>query len=110
MNEPGELFGDIPFWVFLDDLRSKLRAVREDQNALRLSLRRSYEHFQVNEGCIAVAAPGGSRAELLAVVPRGGKCDLYCLAAFLQKQRPWIPPNIIMAPVQRRGRLCGVLA
>jgi two-component system NtrC family sensor kinase len=110
MNEPREPFGDIPFWVFLDDLRSKLRAVREDQNAIRLSLRRSCEHFQVNDGCIAVAAPGGSRAELIAVVPRGATWDLGCLAAFLQKQRPRIPPNIIMAPVQRRGRLWGVMA
>jgi signal transduction histidine kinase len=57
-----------------------------------------------------VATPDGSRAELFAVNPRGGKWDLDCLAAFLQQQRPRIPPNIIMAPIRRRGRLWAVLA
>jgi hypothetical protein len=110
MNEPRDVSNDIAFWVFLDDLKNNLRAVREDQNALRLSLRRSCEHFKVDEGCIAVAAPGGSRAELIAAIPRGGDWDLGCLAAFLQRQRPRIPSNIIMAPIHRRGRLWGVLA
>src|SRR5215831_12628044 len=110
MNELRDVSNDNAFCIFLDELKNNLRAVREDQNALRLSLRRSCEHFKVNDGCIAVAAPGGSRAELIAVIPRGGKWDLGCLAAFLQKQRPRIPPNIIMAPIQRRSRLWGVLA
>ena len=84
--------------------------MREDQNALRLSLRRSCEHFKINEGCIAVATPDGSQAELITVMPRGGKWDLGSLAAFVQKRRPRIPPNVIMAPIQRRGRLWAVLA
>ena len=53
---------------------------------------------------------GRSRVELLTVIPRGGRWDLACLTAFLQEQRPRIPPNVIMAPVQRRGRLWGALA
>jgi signal transduction histidine kinase len=110
MNAPRDISNDIAFWIFLDELKNNLRAVREDQNALRLSLRRSCEHFKVDDGCIAVAAPDRSHVELIAVIPRGGKWDLGCLAAFLQKQRPRIPPNIIMAPIQRRGRLWGVLA
>lgn len=110
MNEPRDLSSDTAFWIFLDELRTNLRAVRDQQNALRLSLRRSCEHFKVNDGCIAVAPPGGSRAELIAVIPRGSKWDLDCLAAFLHKQRPRIDPNVIMAPIQRRGRLWGVLA
>ena len=110
MNEPRDVSSDIAFWTFLDELKNNLSAVREDQNALRLSLRRSCEHFKVDDGCIAVAGPGVSGAELIAVLPRGGKWDLGCLAAFLQKQRPKIPPNIIMAPIQRRSRLWGVLA
>src|SRR5215472_12018932 len=96
MNESHDVSDDFAFWNFLDELKNNLRAVREEQNALRLSLRRACEHFQVDDGCIAVAAPGGLRAELIAVIPRGGKWDLGCLAAFLQKQRPRIPPNVIM--------------
>jgi two-component system, NtrC family, sensor kinase len=110
MNEPRDVSNDTAFWIFLDELKNSLRAVREDQNALRLSLRRSCEHFKVDEGCIAVAKPEGSQAELITVVPRGGKWDLGCLGAFLQKQRPRIPPNVIMAPIQRRSRVWAVLA
>ena len=110
MNDPPNNSSDVAFWLFLDELKNSLRAVREDQNALRLSLRRTCEHFKLDDGCIAVATPGTLRAEVMTVIPRGGKWDLDCLAAFLQKQRPRIPSNIIMAPIQRRGRLWGVLA
>lgn len=110
MNEPNNKSGEIAFWIFLDELKDRLRAVREHQNALRLSLRRTCEHFMADEGCIAVATPDASRVELIAATPRGSKWDLDCLAAFLRKQRPRIPRNIIMAPIQRRGRLWAVLA
>ena len=105
MNEPRDVSNDIAFCIFLDELKKNLRAVRDEQNALRLSLRRSCEHFKVDNGCIAVAASDRSHVDLIAVIPRGGKWDLDCLTAFLLKQRPRIPPNIIMAPIQRRGRL-----
>jgi len=110
MHESRNNCSDVAFWNFLDELKDSLRAVRENQNALRLSLRRTCEHFKVDDGCVALVKPGGSYAELLAVIPRAGKWDLAHLAAFLQKQRPRIPPNIIMAPIQRRGRLWAVLA
>src|SRR4051794_26831802 len=103
MNEPRDLSNDIAFSTFVEELKNNLRAVREDQNALRLSLRRSCEYFKVDEGCIAVAAPDSSHGELITVIPRGGSWDLGCLAEFIQKQRPRIPPNVIMAPIQRRG-------
>ena len=110
MNKPDSTSRNVALSAFLDELKSYLRAVREDQNALRLSLRRTCEHFKVEDGCIAIAAPDGSRAQLISAIPRGGKWDVACLAAFLQRQRPRIPPNIIMAPVHRRGRLWAVLA
>jgi two-component system, NtrC family, sensor kinase len=97
-------------WSFLDELRSDLRAVRDDNRALTLSLRRTCEHFKADDGCIAILTPDGSRADLISVIPRGSSWDLNLLTAFLQKQRPRIPPSIIMAPVQRRDRLWGVLA
>jgi two-component system, NtrC family, sensor kinase len=110
MNEPRNNSSDVAFWIFLDELKNSLRAVREDQNALRLSLRRTCEHFKLDDGCIAIATPAASQAELITVIPRGGKWDLDCLAAFLKKLRPKIPSNIIMAPIHRRGRLWAVLA
>ena len=110
MNEPSVTPRDLDLWIFLDELKSSLRAVREDQNALRLSLRRTCELFKVGDGCIATLTHDGSRAELISVIPRGGQWDLGLLSAFLQKQRADIPPNIIMAPVYRRGRSWAVLA
>ena len=110
MNEPRDPSGDPSFWIFLDDLKTHLKAVREDQNALRLRLRRACEYFKVSVGCIATAAPEDPQAELITVIPRRGQWDLSLLAAFLQKQRPRIPPNMIVAPIQRRGRLWGAMA
>ena len=110
MKEPSVTPRDLELWIFLDELKSSLRAVREDQNALRLSLRRTCELFKVGDGCIATLTHDGSRAELISVIPRGGQWDLDLLSAFLQKQRADIPPNIIMAPVYRRGRSWAVLA
>lgn len=110
MNESRNNSSDLALLAFLDELKSNLRAVREDQHVLKLCLRRTCEHFKVDDGCIAVVAPDGSRAELISVIPRRGKWDLACLAAFIQKQRPRIPPNVVMAPIHRRGRLWAALA
>ena len=110
MNQPRAAFTDISLWAFLDELKSCLRAVSDDQRAITLSLRRTCEHFKAHDGCIAILAPDGSRADLISVIPRGARWDLDLLAAFLQKRRARIPPDIIMAPVNRRGRLWAVLA
>jgi len=110
MDQPRAAYTDISLWAFLDELKSCLRAVSDDQRALTLSLRRTCEHFKVHDGCIAILTPDGSRADLISVIPRGARWDLDLLAAFLQKQRARIPPDIIMAPVNRRGRLWAVLA
>jgi two-component system, NtrC family, sensor kinase len=98
------------FCAFLDQLKSDLRGVRDDQNALRLSLRRTREHFDVEDACIAVATPDGSGVELISVIPREGKWDLACLLDFIQERRPRIPPNVVVGPIHRRGRLWAVLA
>jgi signal transduction histidine kinase len=110
MNEDHKNSRDIALLAFLDQLKNDLRAVREDQNALRLSLRRTCEHFKVDDGCIAVATADGSRAELLWVIPREGKWDVASLTEFIQNRRPRIPRNIVMAPIHRRGRFWAVLA
>ena len=110
MKEPSVTPHDRDLWIFLEELKTCLRAVREEQNALKLSLRRTCDLFKVGDGCIATLTPDGSRAQLMSVIPRGGKWDLSLLSAFLQKLRAKIPPNVITAPVYRRGRLWAVLA
>src|SRR2546425_6191660 len=101
---------DISLWHFLDELKTNLRVIREEKKVLRFSLRLTCEHFKVDEGCFAVLPPDSSQPELMSVIPRGGDWDLNLLAAFIRKQRPTIPRNIIMAPVSRRGRLWAVMA
>jgi len=72
MNEPHMPLSDA-LLGFLDELKSHLRTVREEQKALTLSLRRTCEHFNVDDGCIAILTADGSRADLISVVPRGGR-------------------------------------
>src|SRR4051794_37369537 len=110
MNNSRSDSGDIAVPAFLDQLKNDLRAVREDRNAIRLALRRACEYFGAEDGCVAVGNPDESRVELLSVIPKGGQWDLSCLKDFLNQKRPRIAPNIIMAPVHRRGRLWAVLA
>lgn len=101
---------EVALWSFLDELRTGLRAMRDDQKALRFSLRLTCEHFNVQDGCLAVLLPGRSDAELASVLPRGSQWDLDLLTAFLSNQRVRIPRNVIMAPIHRRGRLWAALA
>jgi len=105
-----ELSRDIALWVFLDELKNRLRAIRDEHKVFTLCLRRTCDHFKVHEGCVAINTPDRSLAKLISVTPRGAKWDLYHLARFLKQERVPVPPNIIMAPITRRGRTWGVLA
>src|SRR5215510_10294655 len=100
---------DLALLSFLNDLRTNLRAMRDDNKALRFSLRLTCEHFEVSDGCLGVLPPGRSQTELVSVIPRGSLWDLDLLTAYLRKQQVTVPRNIIMAPISRRGRLWAVL-
>jgi two-component system NtrC family sensor kinase len=100
---------DLALWSFLDELRTNLRAMRDDKKALRFSLRLTCEHFNVSDGCLGVLPPGRSQPELVSVIPRGGQWDLGLMTSSFRKQQVTIPRNIIMAPISRRGRLWAVL-
>src|ERR1051326_1564750 len=102
--------GDVALWAFLDELKTRLMAIRDDQKSLRFSLRLTCEYFKASDGCIATLFPSASRAAIACVVPRRSEWDLDLIAAFLRKQRPAIPAGTIMAPLNRRGRLWAVLA
>jgi len=101
---------DLALWSFLDELRTNLRAMRDDTKALRFALRFTCEHFNVSDGCLGILPPGRSPTEIVSVIPRGGRWDLDLLTGFLLKQKVIIPRNIIIAPISRRGRLWAVLA
>jgi signal transduction histidine kinase len=83
--------------------------MRDDNKALRFSLRLTCEHFKVSHGCLGVLPPGRSQTEIVSVIPRGSLWDLDLLTAYLRKQQVTVPRNIILAPISRRGRLWAVL-
>ena len=110
MNNSRNTSGDIAVPAFLDQLKNDLRAVREDRNAIRLALRRALNTSGRKTDAWLSATRTAPRVELVSVIPKGGQWDLSCLKEFLNQNRPRIAPNIIMAPVHRRGRLWAVLA
>jgi two-component system, NtrC family, sensor kinase len=102
-----EIEGHLP--LFLNDMNVRLRQVREDRKALWLSLRSTCHFFKATDACLAVLPAGGGLAKLIFSIPRGGSWDLDLLTAFLRRQKPPIPKHILLAPLNRAGRLWAVL-
>jgi two-component system, NtrC family, sensor kinase len=94
---------------FLDTLNGRLKSVGDDQKALWLSLRLTCEFFKASDACLALLPPGKTFADLMYVLPRGGVWDLSLLTAFLHRQKPAIPADTLLAPLNRRNRLWAVL-
>jgi two-component system, NtrC family, sensor kinase len=94
---------------FLDEIHARLRQVSDDKKALWLSLRSTCDFFKAGEACLAVLPPDKEHAELMFIVPRGGVWDPDLLMAFLRRQKPAIPGDTLLAPLNRRGRLWAVL-
>jgi two-component system NtrC family sensor kinase len=95
---------------FLDDLEAHLRQVRESRKALAYALRLTREFFRAEAACVALSRPGRVEAELLIEFPSRGRWDRAFLAAFVRGRHVAIPPEMILAPIQRRGRPWGALA
>src|SRR6266446_5014498 len=94
---------------FLEDARAHLERIRDDRKALSFSLRSIYHFFRADEACIAILPPGKEQAEVLFAIPRRAAWESDLFTAFLQKRKPSIPPNILLTPLNRRGRSWAVL-
>src|SRR2546426_6182304 len=94
---------------FLDGLSAHLKDVREPRKALRHALRDTREFFQATHGCIATAAAGEPRAELLFTLPKEGNWDLDVLARFIRHGHPSVPRDMLIAPVRRRRGAWGAI-
>jgi signal transduction histidine kinase len=95
--------------LFLNEMHLRLRQVRDDRKALWLSLRSTCHFFKANDACLAVLSAGSDFAELMFSLPREAAWDLGLLTAFLRRQRPLIPRNTLLAPLNRGGRLWAVM-
>src|SRR2546422_2244745 len=94
---------------FLEDARAHLERIRDDRKALSFAMRSSYHAFRADEACIAIIPPGKEQAEVLFAIPRRTAWDSDLFTAFLQRRKPSIPPNILLTPLNRRGRSWAVL-
>jgi two-component system NtrC family sensor kinase len=95
---------------FLDDLEAHLRQVRESRKALAYALRLTRDFFGAEAGVVALSRPGRAEAELLIEQPSRRNWDRAFLARFARGTHLTIPPEMILAPIQRRGRPWGSLA
>src|SRR5262245_9491772 len=94
---------------FLNQLSAQLRQVREDRKALWLSLRSTSQFLKADAACLAVLPSGSDLAQMTFSVPRRATWDRNLLTAFLRREKPPIPNHILLAPLNRAGRLWAVM-
>src|ERR1700676_82866 len=95
---------------FLDGLGTHLRDVREPQKALRHALRDTREFLEATHGCIAALRAGRPEADLPFTLPKEADWNLDVLTRFIQHAHPPIQPDMLIAPVRRRGGAWGAIA
>jgi two-component system NtrC family sensor kinase len=102
--------GELEFLRFVDGLTGDLKPMRDAEKALRIALRKTREFFGATRGCLAVVEAGRSHAELMLGMPKGGSWDLDLLFRFIRHQHPYVPDNMIVSSLRRRGRTWGAMA
>ena len=95
---------------FLDGLGTHLKDVREPQKALRHALRDTREFLQATRGCIAALQAGHPEADLLFTLPKEADWNLDVLTRFIQHAHPPVQPDMLIAPLRRRGGAWGAIA
>jgi signal transduction histidine kinase len=95
---------ELEFFKFIDRLSTQLKHGQDAQKALRLTLREVREFLHATHGCIAVTRDGARDARLLFEFPRNGPWDLEFLARFVRQEHPTRRPDLLIAPLRRRGR------
>lgn len=101
---------DAVLWRLHDDLTTRLRDVRDARKAVVHALRAVREGFGAEEAAIALSIPGRGNAEVILTIPPGSRWEIALLGQYLRGERPGIPADCLLAPVERRGRNWAVLA
>ena len=92
------------------DLQARLRGVQDVRKAILAALRSTKELFAAEEAVAATMKPGADCAEVVFTIPQTGRWDADLLAQYIAKARPAIPRDILVAPIERRGRNWAALA
>ncbi len=92
------------------DLRTRLSRVHSANKAAVYALRSARELFAAPEAAVATKSAGRRNAEVIYTLPKEDRWDRELLSRYLAVDRPKIPEDILLAPVERRGRNWAVLA
>jgi signal transduction histidine kinase len=95
---------------FLSRLWTKLKPSRETEHAARAAARDTSAFFGAQAACLSRVPPGANEAEITFSLPAGTEWDTDLLASFFRNERPAIPADWQLAPIERHGRLWRVLA
>ena len=101
---------ELGLYRLLDQVRTKLGKARDVEQAARSALRDAAGYFDAEAACLAALDPEGERARLSFNLPLDTEWDLELLAGFLERRRPQIREEIMLAPLYRRERTWRVLA
>ncbi|TPW10581.1 MAG: hypothetical protein FD129_1873, partial [bacterium] len=95
---------------FLDDLGAHLRQVRDARKAVSAALRVTREYFQADAAVIATMKPGRLESGPVLQWPRAVSWDYPVIDQFIRTRHANIPPDTILAPIERYGRPWGAIA
>jgi len=95
---------ELEFLKLLDRLSRQLKHMQDPQKALRQALRDTSEFLGARQGCIAAVQSGRPAAKLLVAIPDDTPWDLDLLARFIRYEHPAIGSELLIRPLQRRGK------
>src|SRR4051812_48711712 len=95
---------------FLDGLAAHLKDARETHKVLRHTLRDTRDFFRAEHGCMATLDTGSAAADLLFSLPKHATWDLDLLTRCIREPRTFVPRDMLVASLQRRGGAWGVIA
>ena len=98
---------ELRLWRFLAALRGRLAGSRDADQALRSALRAVAEFFEAGPACLVVLASGDDRARVRFAIPADAEWPLDLATRFLRRERPVVPRDLLLVPVERRERLWG---
>lgn len=95
---------------FLDRGAVQFDSAADEEKLLRIAVRAVREFFRADCACIALLPAGCELADVAFELPRERDWDRELLTAYLRKEEPDVPANVILAPIRRRERTWAALA
>ncbi len=95
---------------FLLELGSQIEPIEDLTKLYKVAVGQIARHFQADGGAVILRNPVSGALQTLGWGAGGGDWDGATVSAFLDLERPALPPGVIMAPILIEGRAAGVLA